>query len=86
MGGLRLRGKDRGQDWAERKLRWSVELLKHPHKPAAKSLLVSWAERWSHKGVVDWEKPLPPKEFVVLPRRWVVERTFVLISHNRKMS
>ena len=45
------------------------------------------AEQWAHEGVVDdWEKPLPPKEFVVLPHRYVVERTFVLISHNRKMS
>ena len=25
---------------------------------------------------VDWEKLMPPKGFQVLPRRWVVERTF----------
>jgi hypothetical protein len=42
-----------------------VELLKRPRKPAANSLLVAWAEQWSHEGVVvDWEKPLPPKEFL----------------------
>jgi len=26
-----------------------------------------------------------PKGFRVLPRRWVVERTFAWISHNRRM-
>jgi putative transposase len=40
-----------------------------------------------HEGVVvDWEKLMPPKGFVVLPRRWVVERSFSWIDHNRKMS
>jgi putative transposase len=36
--------------------------------------------------VVDWEKLMPPKGFVVLPRRWVVERSFAWICHNRRMS
>ena len=27
-----------------------------------------------------------PKGFVVLPRRWVVERTIAWIDHNRRMS
>jgi putative transposase len=35
---------------------------------------------------VDWQKLLPPQGFVVLPRRWVVERTFSWISQNRRMS
>ena len=46
-----------------------MELLRRPRKSAAKCVLVAWAEQWSHEGVVvDREKPLPPKEFVVLPR------------------
>ncbi len=46
-----------------------------------------WAEQWLHEGVkVDWEKLLPAKGFVVLPRRWVVERSFAWISYNRRMS
>jgi putative transposase len=46
-----------------------------------------WAEQWLQEGVkVDWEKLLPAKGFVVLPRRWVVERSFAWISHNRRMS
>jgi len=44
-------------------------------------------KQWLDEGVVvDWEKLLPPKGFVVLPRRWVVERSFAWISHNRRMS
>jgi transposase len=35
---------------------------------------------------VDWEKLLPHKSFQVLPRRWVVERTFSRIDQNRRMS
>ena len=33
-----------------------------------------------------WQKLLPPRAFQVLPRRWVVERSFAWISHNRRMS
>jgi hypothetical protein len=55
-------GQDRGEDWAEKKLGWSVELLKRPRKPATKCVLVAWAEQWSHEGVVvDWLKLLPPR-------------------------
>jgi len=44
-------------------------------------------KQWSHEGVmVDWEKLMPPKGFVVLPRRRVVERSFAWIGHNRRMS
>ena len=28
----------------------------------------------------------PPKGFVALPKRWIVERSFAWISHNRRMS
>ena len=46
-----------------------------------------WAAEWAKEGVaVDWRKLLPPKGYVVLPRRWVVERTFSWIDHNRRMS
>jgi hypothetical protein len=37
--------------------------------------------QWLHEGVkVDWQKLLPPQGFVVLPRRWVVERSFAWTS------
>jgi len=38
---------------------------------------------------IDWErirKLLPEPGFKVLPRRWVVERTFSCIDQNRRMS
>ena len=35
---------------------------------------------------VDWQKLMSPKGFVVLPRRWVVERTIAWIDQNRRMS
>jgi putative transposase len=81
------RGEDRGKDWVEKALGWSVELVERPRKPAPNKVLMAWAEQWMHEGVVvDWEKLLPPKGFLVLPRRWVVERSFAWISHNRRMS
>jgi hypothetical protein len=49
--------------------------------------LMAWAEQWAKEGVaVGWEKLLPPRGFIALPRRWVVERTFAWLSHNRRMS
>jgi putative transposase len=35
---------------------------------------------------VDWERLMPQRGFVVLPRRWVVERTFFWLGQNRRMS
>ncbi len=35
---------------------------------------------------IDWSKYLPPPGFRVLPRRWVVERTFAWQSHARRLS
>ena len=48
---------------------------------------MAWAREWAKEGVaVDWQKLLPPEGFQVLPRRWVVERTFSWIEKNRRMS
>jgi transposase len=36
---------------------------------------------------MDWQKLLSSSRgFAVLPRRWVVERSFAWIFHNRRMS
>jgi transposase len=81
------RGEDKGKDWVEKVLGWSVELVERPRKPAPEEVLESWAREWAKEGVkVDWEKLLPPKGFQVLPKRWVVERTFSWIDQNRRMS
>jgi putative transposase len=45
------------------------------------------AKEWAGEGMkVDWQKYLPPKGFRVLPRRWVVERTFAWTDQDRRMS
>jgi putative transposase len=80
-------GEDKGGDWVEKTLGWRVEIVNRPRKPAPKDVLMAWAKEWAKEGVaVDWQKLLPPQGFVVLPRRWVVERTFSWISQNRRMS
>ena len=72
----------------EKALGWSVEIVERPRKPAPKEVLKLWAEQWLIRGrrAVDWEKLLPPKGFQVLPKRWVVERTFSWTDQNRRMS
>jgi transposase len=35
---------------------------------------------------IDWSQYLPPPGFRVLPRRWVVERTFAWQSQQRRLS
>jgi putative transposase len=35
---------------------------------------------------VDWQGLMPPRGYVALPRRWLVERTFSWLSQNRRMS
>jgi putative transposase len=81
------RGEDKGKDWVEKTLGWSVELVERPRKPAPQEVLMSWAEELAKEGkTVDWQKLLPPRGFQVLPRRWVVERSFAWICHNRRMS
>jgi transposase len=81
------RGEDKGADWVQKMLGWSVDLLERPRKAAPEEVLRAWAREWAKEGMkVDWEKLMPPKGFQVLPRRWVVERTFSWIDHNRRMS
>jgi transposase len=81
------RGEKKGKGWVEKALGWSVELVERPRKPSSKEVLMAWAAQWLNEGVeVDWKELLPPSGFIVLPRRWVVERSFAWISHNRRMS
>src|SRR5215212_5009062 len=81
------RGEGKGADWVEKTLGWSVDLVERPKKPAPQDVLMRWAREWEREGVsVDWHKLLPPRGYIVLPRRWVVERTIAWIDHNRRMS
>ena len=77
----------RGKRWAEEVMGLSVEMVRKPKKPVPEKVAERWAREWAKEGKeVDWQKLMPPRGFRVLPRRWVVERTFAWISHNRRMS
>lgn len=60
------------KDWMKERLGWPLKIIKPPR-------------RWVRvpEGV---EPPPYPKGFIVLARRWVVERTLAWISRNRRMS
>jgi putative transposase len=77
----------RGKDWVEKVLGLSVEVVHRTPKPTPEKVAMKWAEEWSKEGwKIDWQKLLPRRGFEVLPRRWVVERTFAWLSQNRRMS
>jgi putative transposase len=77
----------RGRRWAEEVMGLSVEVVRKPEKPLPEEVAERWAREWAKEGKkVDWQKLMPPKGFRVLPRRWVVERTFAWICHNRRMA
>ncbi len=74
-------GRGKGKDWVEKTLGLTAEVVRHPPKPR-----YVWVKEGEEP---DWEKLrklLPPPGFRVLPRRWVVERTFSWIDQNRRMS
>src|ERR687895_1091733 len=64
-------GKGKGKDWTEKALGLSVEVVRPP-------------SRWVW--VPEDQQPPPWSGFTVLPRRWVVERTFSWIDQNRRLS
>src|SRR5215217_1135619 len=64
-------GKGKGKDWAEKALGLSAEVVRPPRR---------WV--W----VPADQQPPPRPAFTVLPRRWVVERTFSWVGQNRRMS
>jgi putative transposase len=77
----------RGKQWAEEVFGLSIEIVRRPPKPIPEEVARTWAQEWAKKGQkIDWQKLMPPRGFVVLPRRWVVERTFSWLSQNRRMS
>ena len=67
-----------GQAWIEENLRWTVEVVRHPPKPRG-----IWAPV---DAVIDWEAIIPRGFRGVLPRRWVVERTFGWLLQSRRLS
>ena len=77
----------RGRRWAEEALGLSVEVVRKSRKPLPEEVAKVWAQEWAKEGKeVDWQRLMPPRGFRVLPRRWVVERTFSWLGQNRRMS
>jgi putative transposase len=77
----------RGRRWVEEVMGLSVEVVRKPKEPIPEEVAKIWAQEWAKEGKeVDWQRLMLPKGFRVLPRRWVVERTFAWISHNRRMA
>jgi putative transposase len=63
-------------EWAKSKVKLTLEIVKHPWSDMARGV-------WLPKGA---PPPVIPKGFVVLPRRWVVERTFAWLGRYRRLS
>ncbi len=59
--------------WVWQTLGWELEVVRHP-----------WSGgRWM---AADAAVPVRPRGFQVLPRRWVVERTFAWLGRNRRLA
>ena len=77
----------RGKEWAEQELGLDVEVVHRTPKPTSEKVAKIWAKEWAKEGrEIDWQKLLPRRGFELLPRRWVVERTFSWLSQNRRLS
>ena len=77
----------RGKGWAEHSLGVEVEVVNRSPKPTPEKVLRIWAREWFKEGRGMDPRELPARPgFENLPRRWVAERTFAWISHNRRVS
>jgi putative transposase len=74
-------GRGKGSDWVETTVGWTVKVLRVVHRSKR-----YWAHNNIPKDQIDWSKYLPEPGFHVLPRRWVVERTFSWLLFNRQLS
>ena len=76
-----------GKEWAEESLGLEVEIVNRSPKPPPEKVLRIWAREWFKEGrEMDLSKLPERPAFENLPRRWVAERTFAWVSHNRRLS
>jgi putative transposase len=77
----------RGKNWVEQVLDVEVEVVNRSPKPPPEKVLKVWAREWFKEGhKMDLSKLPTRPGFENLPRRWVAERTFAWITHNRRMA
>ena len=77
----------RGKEWVEEALGVEVEIVNRSPKPPPEKILRIWAREWFKEGLEMELSKLPTRPgFENLPRRWIAERTFAWISHNRRMA
>jgi putative transposase len=77
----------RGKEWVEQALGLEVEVVNRSPKPTPEKVLRVWAREWFKQGrEMDLSKLPARPGFENLPRRWIAERTFAWISHNRRMA
>ena len=76
-----------GKTWIQEQLGWSVAIVQHPPKPRGE-----WVPHGDLNDLstvyFEWVR-LPPTRTGfrgVLPRRWVVERTFAWLGQSRRLS
>lgn len=74
-------GRGKGSDWVETVVGWTVEVLRAIHR-----FKRYWIPNDIPPDQIDWSQYLPTPGFHVLPRRWVVERTFAWLLVNRRLS
>jgi transposase len=62
-------------------------VVRHPPKMAPDEVMRRWVSEWAKERVaIDPEGLSGPRRLGDLLRRWVVERTFSWLGHNRRMS
>jgi putative transposase len=78
----------RGRRWAEEVMGLSVEVVRKPPKPVPEGGSEAVGQGMGQGGKEGGlaRALMPPRGYVALPRRWVVERTFSWLGQNRRMS
>ncbi len=74
-----------GRAWIEEHVGWRVEVVRHPPPPRGEWVPLGTG---SDPRPFAWRRlPPAPKQFRgILPRRWVVERTFSWLGQSRRLS
>ncbi|MDQ3779244.1 MAG: IS5 family transposase [Chloroflexota bacterium] len=78
---------DSGTAWIEAELGWAVAIVRHPpHARGEWRPIGALSDRRTVR--FEWVRrpPAPKRLRGILPRRWVVERTFSWLAHSRRLT